>query len=327
MNDNLKNMSSDFAKTNKENKEKEYDPFKQCVNKYNRELKVFIINGSGGSGKDTFCNYIKQLASEKDRFCHVESIYTSTPAKQWAKKMGWDGSKLPCDRRFLCNLKDMLDYWNNATYNHIKDYFSSYYVTQFYHCYNKSILFIHAREEKDIVWIKNYCLNKGIPCKSILIKRPNTTKKGNHADDNVEQYINYDYTILNKGTLEDFKKKAQDFFEYNIEDYQPVCTTATDSEDVAHGLENFEYKPEKTKEILAKYDGLLDKYNALLKEKNELVIKCQANYEKQKREEKERIERAKKNYENLPQWEKDALDNWTEGLKESSRLYWEDKEY
>lgn len=259
MNNDLKILSADFAKNNKENKK---TPLEN-----NNNLKVFIINGSGGSGKDTFCNYIEQLATEKDRFCHVESIYTSTPAKQWAKKMGWDGSKLPMNRRFLCNLKDMLDYWNNATYNHIKDCFSSYYVTQFYHCYNKSILFIHAREEKDVVWIKIYCQNKGIPCKSILIKRPNTAKKGNHADDNVEQYINYDYTILNKGTLEDFKKKAQDFFEYNIEEYQPVCTTATDSEDVAHSLKNFECKPERTKEILAKYDGLLDKYNTLLKEK------------------------------------------------------------
>ena len=292
----------------------------------NDNLKVFIINGSGGSGKDTFCNYIEQLATEQNKRYHVESIYTSTPAKKWAKKMGWDGDKRPCDRRFLCNLKDMLDYWNNATYKLIKDCFFAYYTTKSYRYYSKTIFFIHAREEKDIVWIKNYCLNKGFSCKSILIKRPNTTKKGNHADDNVEQYINYDYTILNNGTLEDFKKKAQDFFEYYIEEYQPVCTTATDSEDVAHGLKNFECKPEKTKEILAKYDGLLNKYNALLKEKNELVIKCQANYEKQKQEEKERIEQAKKNYEKLPQWEKDALDKWTEDLKKSC-TYWEDREY
>lgn len=176
----------------------------------------------------------------------------------------------------------------------LKIVFFAYYTTKFYRYYSKTIFFIHAREEKDIVWITTYCHNKGISCKSILVKRPNTTKKGNHADDKVEQYLNYDYTIVNDGTLEDFKKKAQDFFEYYIEEYQPVCTTATDSEDVAHGLKNFEYKPEKTKEILAKYDGLLNKYNALLKEKNELVIKCQANYEKQKQEEKERIEQAKK---------------------------------
>ena len=317
MNNNLKILSCDFAKINKEK-----HPLEN-----NNNLKVFVINGSGGSGKDTFCNYIKDLAFEKDRTYFVDSVYTSTPAKQWAKKMGWDGSKLPSDRCFLCNLKDMLDYWNNATYNCIREYFSNYYISRYYNSYSKAIIFIHAREEKDIVWIKNYCLNKGISCKSILIKRPNTTKKGNHADDNVEQYINYDYTILNKGTLEDFKKKAQNFFRYNIEEYQPVCTTATDSEDVAHGLENFEYNPERTKEILAKYDGLLDKYNALLKEKNELVIKCQANYEKQKREEKERIAQAKRAYENMPQWKKEALDNWTEDLKKSSKQYWEDKEY
>lgn len=316
MNDSLKFLSCDFAKTNKEN------PLEN-----NNNLKVFVINGSGGSGKDTFCDCIKQLATEKDRFYYVESIYTSTPAKQWAKKMGWDGSKLPSDRRFLCNLKDMLDYWNNATYNHIKDYFSSYYVTQFYHCYNKSILFIHAREEKDIVWIKNYCLNKGISCKSILIKRPNTTKKGNHADDNVEQYINYDYTIINDGTLKEFKKKAQNFFEEDIEEIS--CSTysaSNDSEDVAKAMENLEYKPEKTKEILGKYEALLDKYNALVKEKNELLIKCKANYEKQKREEKERIAQAKRAYENMPQWKKEALDNWTEDLKKSC-TYWEDREY
>ena len=56
------------------------------------------------------------------------------------------------------------------------------------------------------------------------------------------------------------------------------------------------------------------------------MIKCQANYEKQKREEKERFEQAKKNYENLPQWKKDTLDKWTENLKESC-TYWEDREY
>lgn len=55
----------------------------------NDNLKVFIINGSGGSGKDTFCNYIEQLATEQNKRYHVESIYTSTPAKEWAKKMGW----------------------------------------------------------------------------------------------------------------------------------------------------------------------------------------------------------------------------------------------
>ena len=64
----------------------------------------------------------------------------------------------------------------------------------------------------------------------------------------------------------------------------------------------------------------------MVKEKNELLIKCKANYEKQKREEKERIAQAKRAYENMPQWKKEALDNWTEDLKKSC-TYWEDREY
>ena len=45
MNDNLKILSVDLAKKNKKNKE---SPLEN-----NNDLKVFIINGSGGSGKDT----------------------------------------------------------------------------------------------------------------------------------------------------------------------------------------------------------------------------------------------------------------------------------
>lgn len=274
------------------------------MNENNDNLKVFIINGSGGSGKDTFCDCIKQLAFEKDHRYFVESVYTSTPAKQWAKKMGWDGSKLPMDRRFLSDIKDMLDYWSNATYYHIQEYFDNYHINKYYNSYSKAIIFIHAREPKDIIWIKSFCSNKKIPCKTILIKRPNISKKGNHADDNVEQYTKYDYTIVNDGTLEEFKKKTQDFFKYDIEKEIPnnTYTVSSDSEKIVKVIENFEEYPEKTKEILA-------------------------HYEKQKREKKERIERAKKAYENLPQWKKEALDNWTEGLKESCRQYWEDRDY
>lgn len=194
------------------------------MNENNDNLKVFIINGSGGSGKDTFCDCIKQLAFEKDHHYFVESVYTSTPAKQWAKKMGWDGSKLPMDRRFLSDIKDMLDYWGNTTYYHIQEYFDNYHTNKYYNSYSKAIIFIHAREPKEIIWIKSFCSNKKIPCKTILIKRPNISKKGNHADDNVEQYTKYDYTIVNDGTLEEFKKKAQDFFKYNIEKEIPNNT-------------------------------------------------------------------------------------------------------
>lgn len=222
-NNKMKILSVDIAKT-KEKEHDLYDPTEPYIKRYNKEIKVFIINGSGGSGKDTFCNYIQKLAVKKDPLYHVESIYTSTPAKQKAKEMGWKGDKLPMDRRFLSDIKDMLDYWSNATYYYIRQCFDAFYVSNYYNSGYKTIYFIHAREAKDIIWIKSFCSNKEIPCKSILVKRPNTSKKGNHADDNVEQYAAYDYTIINDGTLEEFKKKAQDFFKYDIEKEYPNNT-------------------------------------------------------------------------------------------------------
>lgn len=84
-------------------------------------FKVYIINGSGGSGKDTFCNLVWTAMDNFDPHCLVHNYYTSAPAKKWASLMGWDEeTKRPMDRRFLCELKDMLDYWDNVTYKYLK---------------------------------------------------------------------------------------------------------------------------------------------------------------------------------------------------------------
>lgn len=65
-------------------------------------FKVYIINGSGGSGKDTFCDLVWTAMDNFDPHCLVHKYYTSTPAKKWASLMGWDEkSKRPMDRRFL----------------------------------------------------------------------------------------------------------------------------------------------------------------------------------------------------------------------------------
>ena len=85
-------------------------------------FKVYIINGSGGSGKDTFCNLVWTAMNNFGLNCLICKYYTSAPAKKWASLMGWDGkTKRPMDRRFLCELKDMLDYWDNVTYKYLKE--------------------------------------------------------------------------------------------------------------------------------------------------------------------------------------------------------------
>ena len=64
---------------------------------------IFIINGSGGTGKDTFCNMIRDYSG------HDTYIISSVDdIKKKAQLMGWDGvSKTDKDRKFLSDLKDL----------------------------------------------------------------------------------------------------------------------------------------------------------------------------------------------------------------------------
>ena len=121
-------------------------------------FKVYIINGSGGSGKDTFCNLVWTAMNNFGPNCLICKYYTSTPAKKWASLMGWDGkTKRPMDRRFLCELKDMLDYWDNVTYKYLKEKIEKVYN---YTTFDRKILFLHAREDKDIVCKNRIFLSK-----------------------------------------------------------------------------------------------------------------------------------------------------------------------
>lgn len=178
-------------------------------------FKVYIINGSGGSGKDTFCDLVWTAMDNFDPHCLVHTYHTSAPAKKWASLMGWDEeTKRPMDRRFLCELKDMLDYWDNVTYKYLKEKIEG--VLYNYTTFDRKILFLHAREDKDITWIKEYCCKKGIYCKTIKVNRKvlnENSKYGNHADDGVSKSgIAYDYVIDNNGTKVDLTKEVYNNF-------------------------------------------------------------------------------------------------------------------
>lgn len=67
-------------------------------------------------------------------------------------------------------------------------------------------MFIHIREIAEIEKIK-----KKIKAKTLLVKNPKVKLiLSNESDANVNNY-NYDYMLLNNGTLEDLQKKAQHF--------------------------------------------------------------------------------------------------------------------
>lgn len=157
--------------------------------------KVFIINGSGGVGKDTFCEYIGHYAK-------VKVISSIDLVKDYASKMGWNGSKTPRDRKFLSDLKDLLTKYNDYPFRDICQ------KVLWFKEDDNEFLFIHIREPEEIDRAK-----REFNAHTILMVNDNV--KGiysNHADARVLEY-NYDIVIDNSGTLKDLDIIAKDFVE------------------------------------------------------------------------------------------------------------------
>lgn len=157
--------------------------------------KVFIINGSGGVGKDTFCEYVGHYAK-------VKVISSIDLVKDYASKMGWNGSKTPRDRKFLSDLKDLLTKYNDYPFRDICQ------KVLWFKEDDNEFLFIHIREPEEIDRAK-----KEFNAHTILMVNDNV--KGiysNHADARVLEY-NYDIVVDNSGTLKDLEIIAKDFVE------------------------------------------------------------------------------------------------------------------
>lgn len=156
---------------------------------------IFIINGSGRVGKDTFCNLIRDYSG------HDTYIISSVDdIKKKAKLMGWDGiSKTEKDRKFLSDLKDLCTWYNDAPYDYIRQQIMYFEATP-----KSEIMFIHIREPKEIEKIKQ----KYPYIKTILITNKNVPHiTSNEADAGVFDY-HYDYVIRNDGSLDELKDKA-----------------------------------------------------------------------------------------------------------------------
>lgn len=153
---------------------------------------IFVINGSGGSGKDTICRF----AAEQYLVCNVSSI---TPIVEIAQYAGWDGRKTPEARRLLSRLKEAFTEYNDLSFRFCIDQYKTFLSSK------NQILFVHIREPEEIRRFKDYV---GQRCQTILVRRAARQKKfGNHSDDGVENF-KYDFYIDNNGTLDELKRKT-----------------------------------------------------------------------------------------------------------------------
>ena len=158
------------------------------------EKKVIIINGTGGSGKDTFTEFCA-------KHLKVYNYSTIDRIKEIAKEFGWNGTKTDKDRKFLSDLKKLATEYNDMPYKLTIDSIDEFMKSDY------DIMFIHIREPEEIKKVVNE-----VEAKTLLIKRKDhDIIKTNISDASIEGYdYDYDYVILNT-TLEEFEEEAKRF--------------------------------------------------------------------------------------------------------------------
>lgn len=166
----------------------------------NVEKRVFIINGSGGVGKDTVCS----LAAQRWKVRNISSI---TPILSIARSAGWDGEKTPAARRFLSRLKEACIEFNDLPFTYCMQQFQQFLYGE------EQLLFVHIREPEEISRFRRAV---GDTCHTLLVRRPalESTRGmlGNRSDDGVQAYA-YDHVFWNDGTLEELPEKVERFFD------------------------------------------------------------------------------------------------------------------
>ena len=155
--------------------------------------KIIVINGTGGSGKDSFVRYV----SENANVYNFDSVHK---IKLIAELVGWNGvTKTEKDRKFLSDLKRLTKEYNDMPYKEIVKGIDVFNENDF------EIMFIHIREPEEIERIV-----KDFNATTLLIKRKGLDNiTSNESDANVDNY-NYDYIIEND-TLEQLEKSAKEF--------------------------------------------------------------------------------------------------------------------
>lgn len=164
---------------------------------------VFITNGTGGCGKDTFAEIL-------DDFVDVTKISSIDPIKQFARFLGWQGGKSEKDRKFLSDLKLAMTEYNDTLFKWMQNNYVLWSTrSDFDHAI--PVLLIDIREPEEIERAK-----KAFNAKTILIKNDRVAPiTSNMADAGVFNY-EYDFVIENNGTFEEFEETIKKWAEENV---------------------------------------------------------------------------------------------------------------
>jgi len=163
-----------------------------------------VINGAGGTGKDTFVEMVREhLQGENLTSSNHSSV---DQVKRAARILGWDEVKDERGRQFLSDLKDL----STQVFDGPMKFMSGLIAER-----NLDVMFFHIREPQEIA--KFLEAHEGSI--SVLVSRDGVNVFGNHADKNVE---NHPYTtyVDNNGSLEDLDQYAAQFARVLAEDHR-----------------------------------------------------------------------------------------------------------
>lgn len=162
-------------------------------------MKIFVINGYPGSGKDKFVRLCAQHSK-----IPVVNYVTSTPAKLALHLLGWRGEeKTPEVRKALADLMEL----SETLFNGVIAATEAKLIRAMEDYGDNCIVFIHCREPRNIDYYRE---KHGAV--TVFINRNDTKQKrfSNESDANVENY-EYDIVIQNNKSLKILEQKAVDF--------------------------------------------------------------------------------------------------------------------
>ena len=170
---------------------------------------TIVINGRGGVGKDTLCDFAAE------RYC-VRNVSSITPIKEIARTYGWNGEKDLRSRKFLSDLKRVFTEYNDLPTQYLLKEHQAFTQNE-----DEQILFVHIRESDQIS-----AFVRGVDgdCITLLVRREDEAlaqSYGNASDDDVENYP-YDHYYDNNLPL-DQTKDAFIAFLQDIASRHGVC--------------------------------------------------------------------------------------------------------
>lgn len=174
-------------------------------------MKIFVICGKARHGKDTFCSIVRKYY--KNQGVNSINLQFSSYIKEYAKKIAnWDGDDTDKPRELLQELgteviRNKIDplFFVKRIIGDIKVY-SNYFDV---------ITISDARTKVEVDNIKNNFDNVCV----IKVVRPNfdnglTKKQQQHFTEvDLDDYENFDYTIINDGNIEKLEKEFKKIVE------------------------------------------------------------------------------------------------------------------